>query len=601
MPAEAHSMGNLTMGRTLLTLCLMALAAGPTEGQPVSADAMPLSEVKAGQRGEVWTVFQGTTPEPFSVEVTGIIRNALGPGKSIILCRLTDSRVQDMGAVAGMSGSPLYIDGRFAGALSYQLQRFETVRYAGFTPASDMSEVADRVSAGVPGEPPAAQAPAEGAPAETQTPFSPMRPLFALGGLSPRTAAVMAPHLESLGIGVVALGGSSQGDAGPAGAAQAPAAPPVLRPGDAVSVALTTGDIVLAGTGTVSRVDGNRITAFGHPMLSLGDVQLPMCSADVVAILPSSMESVKIANIGPVIGTISQDRLSAVSGTLGPGPEMTDVEVVAIHGSARRTIRFQVVRDKDIAPMMMVTGVAEAVLGSNDSEPGEGFRVESTVTFSPGQEISRESVYSGDQGFIQGLAEFLANLSGELQNPFEKALPTKVGFRVEPLDANPAVTIESFELSRSTVRPGETFHVTLAWRDFQGSEETTTIDIPVDPSWSGKTLGVIAAPGHVLDELTGHGHVFRPGQLRSFGAFVGAMQEGRPQDGICVAVVEKSALFFDQAVATPDAPASIERIAAAADPARYQRRNLLVPLWETHVLPGKVSFIEYERPVHVLE
>src|SRR3954471_5482400 len=86
--------------------------------QPTGAAIIPLDELKPGQKGEVWTVFRGTEPEPFAVEVTGILRNALGPGKSLILCQLTDPRVQNMGAVAGMSGSPLYIEGRLAGALS---------------------------------------------------------------------------------------------------------------------------------------------------------------------------------------------------------------------------------------------------------------------------------------------------------------------------------------------------------------------------------------------------------------------------------------------------------------------------------------------------
>lgn len=128
-------------GRTLLALFLMAAAALRASAQPATGGVLPLTEIRAGQAGEVWTVFQGTRPEPFSVEVSGIILNALGPGKSIILCRLTDPRVRDMGAVAGMSGSPLYINGKFAGALSYQLQTFETERFAGFTPAADMSEV----------------------------------------------------------------------------------------------------------------------------------------------------------------------------------------------------------------------------------------------------------------------------------------------------------------------------------------------------------------------------------------------------------------------------------------------------------------------------
>jgi hypothetical protein len=426
-----------------------------------------------------------------------------------------------------------------------------------------------------------------------------MKPVFALGGVSPRTAEIMAPQFEALGIGVVALGGSSQGQEG---AAPPGSAGPALRPGDAVSVALTTGDISLAGTGTVSRVDGNRIVAFGHPMLGMGDVQFRMCSADIVAILPSSLQSVKLANVGPVIGCISQDRLSAVSGTLGAGPEMTEVEVVAGRaGAAPRTIRFQVVRERHIAPMIMLTGVVEAVMGSNDSQQSEGFRVTSTVTFSPTQEISRESVYAGQQGFLGGLVEFLVGLSAQLQNPFEKALPRHVEFRVEPLDASPAVTVEQFQVSRAVVHTGETFQATLAWRDYQGSQGTSTVDIPVDPSWAGKTLEVVAAPGRVLDELTGHGHMFRAGQLRSFDAYLDAMKDNRPEDGLCVAVVEKSSLFFDQAVATPEVPASIERIAGASDSARYQRRDAFVSLWETRVLQGKVSFADFHRTVRVVE
>jgi len=172
---------------------------------------------------------------------------------------------------------------------------------------------------------------------------------------------------------------------------------------------------------------------------------------------------------------------------------------------------------------------------------------------------------------------------------------------VERLEANPTVTVEQFRVSRAVVRAGETLQATLGWRDFQGAEESCTIDIPVDPSWTGKTLEVIVAPGRVLDELTGHGHSFRPGQLRSFDAYLDAVRENRPEDGLCIAVVEKSALFFDQAVATPDTPASIERIAAAADSARFQRRDALVPLWETHVLPGKVSFTDFRRTVRVVE
>src|SRR6266700_4324238 len=227
--------------------------------QPVNAPLISLDELKAGQRGEVWTVFQGTQPEPFEVEVTGVVRNAIGPGKSLILCRLTDPRVQNMGAVAGMSGSPLYVDGRLAGALSYQIQRFETVRFAGFTPAADLAEVKERASL-------QSTHFASTASADSSSPYRAMQPVFTLGGLSPAVAELFAPQFATLGLNAFSLGGSTGGsDSNPAHATlrnQGPGSAPnaVLRPGSAVSVALATGDITLAGTGTVSRIEGNHIT-----------------------------------------------------------------------------------------------------------------------------------------------------------------------------------------------------------------------------------------------------------------------------------------------------------------------------------------------------
>src|SRR5215204_4020450 len=135
------------MRRLICFLAALAAFSGAVHAQPADAPIIPLDELKPGQQGVVWTVFQGTQPEPFAVEVTGVLRNALGPGKSLILCQLTDPRVQLMGAVAGMSGSPLYIEGKLAGALSYQIQRFETVRFAGFTPAADLVEVQTKMAA----------------------------------------------------------------------------------------------------------------------------------------------------------------------------------------------------------------------------------------------------------------------------------------------------------------------------------------------------------------------------------------------------------------------------------------------------------------------
>lgn len=598
------------MRRFCLCILLTALARSVL-AQPADAPLLPLDELQPGQQGEVWTVFRGSKPEPFTVEVTGVLRNALGPGKSLILCQLTDPRVQHMGAVAGMSGSPLYIDGKLAGALSYQLQKFETVRYAGFTPVADLVEVKERADTAADRGATITSSEAlpiggESTSAVSASGYRPLQPVFTLGGLSPVVADLFAPRFSAMGLSAIALGGSTQGGADAASAklqtADSTRTTRHLAPGSAVSVALATGDITLAGTGTVSTVHGNRITAFGHPMLSLGEVELPMCAAEVLTILPSTMHSVKLANTGAVIGRITQDRLSAISGELGEGPEMVAVDVtVKGHRGADRTLHFSVARHQQLTPTLVAAGVSQAILGSNDAGLANGFKVSSDVQFPSSQKLAFQTLYSGPQGFAQGLNDFVQSLAANLQNPYAKTFPDAVSFTVEPLEENPAVTLDIFQLSRTTARAGETLVATVAWRDWQGDAHREQVEIPLDPSWAGKPLEVVLAPGRAMDELTGRPRTIAASELRSFNAYLDAMRDERPSDGVCLAIVERTALFTDQTVATPEAPGSIERIARGSDETRFRKRDAMVSLWETHLMSGKLLNSLVRRPLVVVD
>ncbi|MBI3884361.1 MAG: hypothetical protein HY302_01325 [Opitutae bacterium] len=582
-----------------LFLCCFVLSPALV-AQPLNAPLLPLNELKAGMKGEVWTVFKGQEPEPFGVEVSGIVRNALGPGKSMILCTLTDPRVQNMGAVAGMSGSPLYIDGKLAGVLSYQIQRFETVRYAGFTPIADMLEISALPAPGKVISNPA-PIPIKGLDSERAaalSDFRPLQPVFSLGGLAPNVAALFETKFSALGLSAVALGGSTQGSTD---TADQPAPHPHLRPGDVVAVALATGDISLAGTGTVSRVDGNRILAFGHPMLSLGATELPMANAEVVAILPSQFNSVKVSNAGAVIGTFSQDRLSGIYGEIGRQPQMVPVEVTFPGNPGRRPLHFAVVRHEQILPAVAATGLAQAVLGSNESGFSKGFRVTTTVDFPGVEPVELSQIYPGPQGFSQGLNDFVGNLSLWLFNPYERTFPSGIRFSVEEMPETPVGTIESLQLSRTAAAPGDTVEITVGWRGFQRDAQELLAHIPVPPEWAGKHLEIILATGPALDELSGHPAAVPAAQLRNFDAYISALRHVRRSDGLYLAVVERTRVFTDQRTMTRELPGSLERIAHGADEARFQRREALVPLWETHLLPDRLFNVQLRRPLQITD
>jgi len=559
-----------------------------------------IDELQPGMKGEVWTVFKGHAPESFSVQVTGILRNALGPGKSMILCELTDPRVQAMGAVAGMSGSPLYIDGKLAGVLSYQIQRFETVRYAGFTPIKDMLEVS-ALPAGKESLSPV-PIPIKGNASSRASSLGgdimPLSPAFSAGGLSPQVAELLAPQFQALGLSFNSLGGSDSGSDAPAPAGEAPKS---LQAGGVVAVALAVGDITIAGTGTVSRVDGNHILAFGHPMMSLGATELPMASAEVVTILPSQFNSIKVSNTGGIIGAFSQDRLSGIYGELGRQPAMVPVEISFPRRLNRKSLHFSVVRHEQVLPIIAATGLAQAVMGSNESGFTRGFRVVTTVDFPGSDPIEVSQIYPGPQGFNRGLAEFVGNLSLWLFNPYERIFPDRIRFTVESTPDTPMGVVEQLQVSRAEIAPGEHLDLSVGWRGFQRTAASESLGLDIPRAWAGKDLEIIVTTGPALDELTGQSHTVQVAQLRSFEEYISVLREFRSTEGLYVAVVEKARLLTDQRATTPDMPGSLERIARGADEARFQRRDALSPLWEKQILPGMLFNILIRKPLNVTE
>ena len=335
-------MKSLSAPRVLRSICGISAAVALTMCAwavlPAETALMPLDEVKAGMIGTGQTVFQGTELQEFKVHILGVLRNVQGPRRSLILAKLEGGPLADTGVIAGMSGSPVYIDGRLIGAVSYSIGQFAKEPIAGITPIAEMIEATAETSRRAT----VAQARVE-LPLTTESFATAVRQTSArLGSFADRavdiggvglTAAAggpMAGTLRPIATPLIMSGMSAATRdlvssifsnagfapmlAGSSGGADTPKPSGPLRPGDAVGVSLLGGDADMGATGTVTHVDGTRVYAFGHPFFNLGPTAFPMTRAYIYTSLPSLMSSFKIASLGDVIGSVQQDRATAIAG-----------------------------------------------------------------------------------------------------------------------------------------------------------------------------------------------------------------------------------------------------------------------------------------------
>ncbi|HEV2320167.1 MAG TPA: hypothetical protein VGV18_10485, partial [Verrucomicrobiae bacterium] len=309
-----------------LSFAVLARANGST---PI----MPLADIKPGMKGEWHTVVSGTRIDSFPMQVVGVANNFIGPGRPVIICEGLDATNKLTGPVAGMSGSPVYVDGKLLGAYAYGFVFPHDQDLFGVTPIEEMLEVEKyppaanpwgnglMAGAAAPGNPQWLAAPVAGANVppltEMQSVFKPLpTPLF-VSGISQRTLQMFGPELNKLGLQLMQA---------PSGSAD-PVANTNLEPGAAVSGVLMSGDFDFAGTGTVTWRDGNRILAFGHPFMQSGPTEMPMATAEILTVVSSIEESFKLLNVGQVVGTIYQDRLTGIAGEVGRMPRTTHVQI----------------------------------------------------------------------------------------------------------------------------------------------------------------------------------------------------------------------------------------------------------------------------------
>jgi hypothetical protein len=479
---------------------------------------MSVDELRPGMVGVGQTVFQGDELEEFKVHILGVLRDVIGPRRSLILARLEGGPLAKTGVIAGMSGSPVYIDGKLIGAVSYALGQFATEPIAGITPIAEMTDAAG-LSAAVPGSRPVSilwpATPADLTAIWSRDlgrarPFVDDPSQVALIGavdadVSPRMAAMLRPiavPLVSAGIsadvlapvtGALTSRGFLPVSAGAVTQDTPPAAAPArtLRPGDAMGVVLMSGDFVLGATGTVTYVDGDKVYGFGHPLYNLGPTQFPLTHADVQVVLPSLMQSSKIASFGAIIGTLQQDRATAVSGRLGKGPTMIPVALTLNSDRAgTRTFRFDVVKDVTFTPLLTYLAIANVLTSYERNAGPASFTVRGTATIREHGDIAFEDIFTGDQP-AGGAAAYVAGpLTFLLKNASEPVDVEKMAFTIDASEQSQTARIERVWLDTDRPRAGRDVNVKVILRTFKGEEivKTVAIQIPANASGSMQLL-----------------------------------------------------------------------------------------------------------------
>ena len=496
------------------------LASGTLMSLPAQTLIMPLEVVTPGMIGTGVTVFAGSERTEFTAEILGVLENSMGPRRNLILARLTGGPLSDSGVIQGMSGSPVYVENRLIGAVSYSMGSFSKDTLAGITPIAEMLNADTAPEIQLERLRPAVSLPFSidtlTSLTSNQFPkvssFTPSRGTLAALDLP---VASLASHLEPIATPIVTTGFSPEtlGQLAPiferAELAPVPATTtgnqsslgsmPLLQPGDPLGVGLIQGDLLMAGTGTVTHIEAGRVYAFGHQFYNLGPSQFPMTRAYVHAILPSLLASSRITSIGETLGTIDQDRSTGVSGRFGPGPSLVPVNVQLLSPERDRieTFDFAIIRDDLFTPFLTYTAILNTILSHSRQVGAASYSVKGQIELADHPPVNFQESVAGDSAAPLAALYASGPLSALLNNEFEPLTITNLAVSITAHDQIRAVTLNRVWLDSPRPRPGQTVPLHLAFRDYRGDEILRTVMMDL-PQTTSDRLELVVADGMTL-------------------------------------------------------------------------------------------------------
>jgi len=501
-------------------LSFPSLTSAQTSASAKTAQDPPtiaVSRIHAGMRGVAYTVFEGVKPEPMEVEVLGVLHNVNGPKGDIILVRLHGQKVEYTGVVAGMSGSPVYLDGKLAGALAFRIGEFSKEPIAGVTPIADMLEIsaldrspAEETSAvkpsvstvagktAAPGEASALPASIQSLDAKDFANYlKPIETPLVFNGFSEQAIQLFAGRFASTGIVPVMGAGSVSDDK----------QPEPLEAGSAVSAILVRGDMDIEATCSVTYVDAQRLLACGHPLLQFGSVDLPMNKAEVLATLASPLNAFKIVNTTEAVGTFVQDRHTGIMGVFDRQPEMIPV-ALSIHSSTGvKQFHYEVLNNPRLTPVALMVTVFNALHGVNEFGEEITYRLAGSIGVKGFPEVTMRNMFAPAENAQPAAMQAAISLGERFEriydNPYNAPAIAGVKLDFDLVRERRWARLESARTDVTEARPGDEIMLETVLAPYRGERIVQQIPVKIPTSASKGTLRILVSDGDTLDRI-GH-------------------------------------------------------------------------------------------------
>jgi hypothetical protein len=433
---------------------------------------LSLHEISPGARATAKTVLKGTEIESFELEIVSVVRD-IGPDQDLILAKAVGESIEHLGVAQGMSGSPVYVDGKIVGALSTTWP-FMKEPFFGITPVEQMAREATRsfeVSNPVKSSTSLEVLDFESSPkpsTSNEHAFSPIRTPLVLSGFHSRVVALASELLDPWGFTVTEGGGAGEAQAGGA-----------IEAGATIGVRLAGGDANMTAIGTVTWVDGDRVHAWGHPFFQMGEIDMPLVSGYVHAVVPSSFMSFKFASGAEIVGTATGDRGSGIFGRLGQAPRVTRFDLAVTQHGDSANYRYELVRSRFLTPILVGLTATNTLLVRGGNLSDETVRFRQRIVLDDGRETTIETVMAGEQA-IRDTASLLSEATRAIAaNPFEEVLIDRIEAELEFAAGIRSAFLTELGIENDSPEPGDTIRGSYKLRDYRGEESRGTFELPL--------------------------------------------------------------------------------------------------------------------------